>query len=134
MRADSNNPIINNNYGQFLCTIGLYKQGLNYLEIAVEKYGDNTKVIALLNSGICAKTSGDIELAISFIDSALRISPNYSNAIIELSSLMIQKQDTNEQRHYYHVLIKYPNPRHFLSLHGLPNIQAERTVKRKQKA
>ena len=93
LRADSNNPIINNNYGQFLCTIGLYKQGLNYLEIAVEKYGDNTKVIALLNSGICAKTSGDIELAISFIDSALRISPNYSNAIIELSSLMIQKQD-----------------------------------------
>ena len=33
LRADSNNPIINNNYGQFLCTIGLYKQGLNYLEI-----------------------------------------------------------------------------------------------------
>ena len=93
LRTDSTNPIINNNYGQFLCTIGLYKQGLNYLEIAVKRYGDNTKVIALLNSGICAKTSGDIELAISFIENALRISPNYSNAIIELSSLMIQKQD-----------------------------------------
>ena len=32
-------------------------------------------------------------MAISFIESALKISPNYSNAIIELSSLMIQKQD-----------------------------------------
>ena len=83
--------------------------------------------------GFGAKTSGDIELAISFIDSALRISPNYSNAIIELSSLMIQKQDYQRAATLLSRFNKISKPTS-LSLHGLPYIQAKRTVKRKQKA
>ena len=93
LKIEPDNPVINNNYGQYLCAIGSHAQGMNYLKNAVKKYKGNARAIAFFNSGVCARTSGDLNLAISYMEKTLIQSPNYINAIIELASLMIQKKD-----------------------------------------
>lgn len=93
IRLEPDNPVINNNYGQYLCTIGSHAQGMDYLEHAIKEYEGNTKAIALFNSGVCARTSGDLKLAISYLKKTLEQSPNYPNAIIELSFLMVQRKN-----------------------------------------
>lgn len=93
LKSEPDNPLLNNNYGQYLCTNGSYTKGLNFLEKAAIKYEKNTAAIAFFNSGICAKMMGDFDMAISYMKKAINRSPNYKSPIVELSSLMIKKQD-----------------------------------------
>lgn len=93
LKSEPNNPIVNNNYGQYLCSNSSFAQGINYLKTASENYKKNAKSIAFFNAGICAKMMGELDMAISYMKQAINKSPNYVNGIVELSSLMVMKQD-----------------------------------------
>ena len=110
LKSEPDNPIINNNYGQFLCTKGSYVQGINYLKKAAENYERNTKAIAFFNSGICAKMMGDLDMAISYMKKAISKSPNYINAIVELSSLMVKKHDYQQAANFLQRFNKLSTP------------------------
>ena len=96
LKYEPDNPLLNNNYGQHLCSNGAYAKGLNFLKKATVKYEESTAAIAFFNSGICAKMMGDLDMAISYMEKAINRSPNYKSPIVELSALMIKKQDYHQ--------------------------------------
>lgn len=93
LRFDRINPIINNNYGQHLCTLGSYDLGIKHLKIAIENYKPPDNAIAHFNSGICHASSGNLEKAIFFMNKSLEISAGYAPALVELSSIMVKRQN-----------------------------------------
>lgn len=70
------NPELNNNYGQFLCQVGRYDQGLAQLETALRDPTYQSPLLAKVNAGNCAVKMKNYELAERYLMDALRYDPD----------------------------------------------------------
>jgi type IV pilus assembly protein PilF len=82
-----------NNYGAFLCKIGRYDESTEYFERAVADPFYNTPDVALTNEGTCLLKGGKNDAAEAALRKALDRSPNNSEALFQLASVLYQKGD-----------------------------------------
>lgn len=87
------NGAANNNYGTYLCKQGKYDLAQKYFEQAVADPFYQTPAVAYANAGSCQVAAGNIEKAETSFRKTLELAPNDSHALIELTSILVKKQD-----------------------------------------
>jgi len=83
----------NNNYGTFLCKQGKYELAQKHFDRAVSDPFYPTPGIVLVNAGSCLLAAGNLEKAETNFRQALKLIPNNSNALIQLTTVLVKKQD-----------------------------------------
>jgi type IV pilus assembly protein PilF len=92
-RLGKGDPNIANTYAVFLCRTGKTAAGEKlFLEAAVNPLYQ-TPWVALSNAGACARSSGDLVNAEKFFNRALAISPNYTEALLQLGNVAFDRGD-----------------------------------------
>ena len=82
-----------NNYGVFLCKIGRYQEAAGYFDRAVADPFYKTPEVALTNAGTCLLKAGQTDAAETALRSALDRSPNNSEALFQMASVLYAKGD-----------------------------------------
>ena len=87
IRLDSKNPELRNNYGSFLCKNKQTNKAINQFLIAVKDPLYRTPAYAYTNAGICLKEVGNNTRAEKFLRLALKKSPTFPSALLEMASV-----------------------------------------------
>lgn len=92
LALDSNDPTVKNNFGVFLCERGKADEARRYFMDVVNDVRYPTPEEAWTNAGICAKKQNP-ELAERDFREALRVKPDYRDALAQMAVLSFEKQD-----------------------------------------
>jgi len=87
IRLNPNNPELRNNYGSFLCKNKQAGKAVNQFLLAIKDPLYRTPAYAYTNAGICLREVGDNTRAEKFLRLALKKSPNFPSALLEMASL-----------------------------------------------
>jgi type IV pilus assembly protein PilF len=79
------------NYARWLCRAQRYGEAEAYFERALADPFYDTPNLALLNSAICARSSGDRDLAESRFRTVLQRQPEHAEALFQLASIQFEK-------------------------------------------
>jgi type IV pilus assembly protein PilF len=82
-----------NNYGRFLCKLDHYDESQGYFQRAIADPFYKTPWFALTNSGTCLLKAGKLDDAQVALRAALKESPNDSDALFQLASVLYAKHD-----------------------------------------
>ena len=82
-----------NNYGWFLCQRGREKEAMEQFMAAVKNPLYATPEKAYLNAGLCARKSGKIKNAETYLQQALYIQPKMPEALMGMADLSFSKAD-----------------------------------------
>ena len=82
-----------NNYGWFLCKLGRYDESQGYFQRAIADPFYRTPWLALTNAGTCLLKAGKRDEAETALRAALKQSPNDSETLIQLASVLYAKGD-----------------------------------------
>jgi len=85
--ADPTNGDVNNNYGVYLCQTGRESQAIEHFLKALDDPFYSSPSIALTNAGSCALGSGDLVAADEYLRRALKIEPDFPDALMNMSRL-----------------------------------------------
>lgn len=91
----------NNNYGAFLCKIGRYDEAAKYFQIAVADPFYQTPAAALTNAGTCAIKGGHYDLAERDLRTALDYTPDNSEALFQMATVLYLKEDFFRARAFF---------------------------------
>jgi type IV pilus assembly protein PilF len=95
-RLGTRDPNIQNNYAGFLCRTGKATEGEKlFVEVARNPLYQ-TPEVALVNAGVCLRSSGDVLDADRYFNRALAIRPNMPEAMLQLGNLAIDRGDGAE--------------------------------------
>lgn len=83
----SNNPLILNSYGAFLCEQGRTEDAIRYFQRALASPSYTHPEYALTNAGICLRRAGDSARAGEFLSRALDQDPEYGPALAAMARL-----------------------------------------------
>jgi type IV pilus assembly protein PilF len=92
-RVGKSDPNIQNAYAGFLCRTGKTAAGE---KLFVEVAGNplyQTPEVALVNAGVCVRSTGDLVDAERYFNRALAIRPNMSEALLQLGNVAIDRGD-----------------------------------------
>lgn len=89
----SDDPDVRNNFGVFLCGHGRAAEGEQQLKLAIEDKRYHTPEVALTNAGVCARKLPDLDKAEHYFREALKISPQFGDALSQMAWLSYQKKD-----------------------------------------
>lgn len=78
----------NNNFGQFLCSEGKFKEAEGYFEKAIADPFYNTPDVALSNAGFCHLKAGNAAAAESDFRRALARNPDNAEALFQLANVL----------------------------------------------
>lgn len=84
---------MSNNFASFLCRRGRYEEAEMMFRQALADPFYKTPEVALANAGICAKDSGNLELAESYLRDALARQANYPGALLPMASVLHARGD-----------------------------------------
>jgi type IV pilus assembly protein PilF len=90
---DPVDPDIRNNYGVFLCSQRRYDEGDRNFMLALKNHDYSTPAQAWTNAGLCARQAGDQNRSDSDFREALRIDPNFPEALQEMASNSYKQQN-----------------------------------------
>jgi len=90
---DSSNPETHNNYGLFLCMHGRESDGVKHFLLAAKDPLYSTPGTAYLNAGMCSKKIGQFQDAEVFLQRAMILQPDLTEALIEMSDLAFTMGD-----------------------------------------
>lgn len=82
-----------NNYGRFLCKLGRMDESQTYFQRAIADPFYQTPWFALTNSGTCLLKAGKLDEAEVALRGALKESPEDSEALFQLASVLYAKRD-----------------------------------------
>jgi type IV pilus assembly protein PilF len=88
LRLSPKDPQTHNNYGQYLCRHGKYKQAIEQLKIAASDPLYPGLTGSLTNAGICASRIPDPKQAEGFFRKALEHDQNFPYALLQMANLM----------------------------------------------
>jgi type IV pilus assembly protein PilF len=80
-----------NNYGTFLCKLGRYGESQAYFDRANADPFYKTPAVALTNSGTCLLKAGKRDEAEAALRKALEMSPDETEALIQLATVLYDK-------------------------------------------
>jgi type IV pilus assembly protein PilF len=111
-RLGKQDPNIQNNYAGFLCRTGKTVAGEKlFTEVAASPLYQ-TPEVALVNAGVCVRSTGDVVDAERYFNRALTIRPNMPEALLQLGNVAIDRGDGAEARDYVqrYLAINPPTP------------------------
>ncbi len=91
--VDPKDGDVNNNYGVYLCQTGKEKQAIEHFHKALEDPFYSTPSIAMTNAGSCALRYGDLAGADEYLRAALKIEPDFPDALMNMARLSFERQD-----------------------------------------
>jgi len=90
--ADPKDGDVNNNYGVFLCQTGQESQAIEHLLAALDDPFYGSPSVALTNAGTCALGRGNLDDADTYLRRALRIEPEFPDALMAMAMLTFEQQ------------------------------------------
>lgn len=96
--SSPDNGDVNNNYGAYLCKTGKRKQAIEHFLAALDDPFYSSPSVALTNAGSCALGEGDMIAADDFLRRALKIEPEFPDALINMARLNYAQQDYLKSR------------------------------------
>ncbi|MDH4019527.1 MAG: type IV pilus biogenesis/stability protein PilW [Xanthomonadales bacterium] len=90
--ADPDNGDVNNNYGVYLCQNGEERQAIEHFLRALDDPFYSSPSIALTNAGSCALGHGDMVDADDYLRRALKIEPDFPDALLNMSRLSFEQE------------------------------------------
>jgi type IV pilus assembly protein PilF len=101
-RLGKNDPNIQNDYAGFLCRTGKTTPGEKlFIEVAHNPVYQ-TPEVALVNAGVCVRSTGDMLDAQRYFNQALTIRPNMPEALLQLGNVALDQGDGAEALDYVH--------------------------------
>ena len=98
LRIAPNDPDANHNYGWFLCQGGRADQGVKFFLAAVRNplYASPQKTYTM--AGVCALRSDNLQDAVEYLERALKLDPNYLNAVLPLAQARYRRGEIEMAR------------------------------------
>ena len=90
--ADPANGDVNNNYGVYLCQTGEEKKAIVHLLKALDDPFYSSPAVALTNAGSCAMNKNDLAAAEEYLRRALKIEPDFPDALLTMARLNFSEQ------------------------------------------
>lgn len=87
LRLQPDDPSVLNNYGVLLCAQGKYAEADLQFRRAAQNPRYSTPEVALTNAGVCARKQPDEAKAENYLREALKLNPNFMDALAQLSQL-----------------------------------------------
>ena len=89
--VDPKDGDVNNNYCAYLCKTGKEKQAIEHCLKALDDPFYSTPSVALTNAGSCALGSGDYVEADDYLRRALKIEPDFPDALLNMAKLNFEE-------------------------------------------
>jgi type IV pilus assembly protein PilF len=99
-RLGKNDPNIQNDYAGFLCRSGKNAAGEKLFVDVARNPLYQTPEVALVNAGVCVRSTGDMLDAERYFNRALAIRPNMPEALLQLGNVAIDRGDGAEALDY----------------------------------
>ena len=96
--ADPTNGDVNNNYGVYLCKTGEKKKAISHLLKALDDPFYSSPSVALTNAGSCELSNGNLREADNFLRRALKIEPDFPDALMAMARLNFEEQNYLKSR------------------------------------
>ena len=96
--ADPTNGDVNNNYGTYLCKTGKEDKAIEHFLIALDDPFYSSPSVALTNAGSCALGKGDMLAANDYLRRALKIEPEFPDALMAMVRLNYEQQNYLKSR------------------------------------
>ena len=97
-RLGKSDPNIVNAYAGFLCRTGKAQAGEKLFAQIADSPLYQTPEVALVNAGVCLRTTGDMLDAERYFNRALAIRPNMPEAQLQLGNIAFDRGDAGEAR------------------------------------
>ncbi len=101
MKLEPDNSEMHNNYGWFLCQRGREKESIQHFLTALKNPLYATPETAYANAGICTRKTGDLQMAESYLQRALILHPDMSDALYGLADVSYAKGDYASAKAYF---------------------------------
>lgn len=93
LAADPNDSSVHNNFGVLLCSIGKTADADREFNVALRDRNYATPEAAWTNAGVCARKAGDRARAEESFRQALRIKPDFLDALAGISAVAYERQE-----------------------------------------
>lgn len=97
-RLGKGNPNIQNAYAVFLCGTGKAAAGEKLLDQVARNPLYQTPEVALVNAGVCVRSTGDMVDAERYFNRALAIRPNLPEAMLQLGNIAFDRGDAGQAK------------------------------------
>ncbi len=101
LRLDSSNSDAHNNYGWFLCQRGREPESIAQFMAAVKNPLYETPERAYLNAGLCSRMAGKNQDAEEFLQHALQLRPELTQALRAMAELKFETGDYRAAKKYF---------------------------------
>jgi type IV pilus assembly protein PilF len=112
LRLAPDKPDVSNNYAIYLCKNGRVDEGVErFSAVAANRYY-RTPEVALTNAGVCLRSAKRLEEAQPKFAAAIKARPNYAEATVQLSSLLVERERIPDARKVVETYLNAfkPNP------------------------
>jgi type IV pilus assembly protein PilF len=106
LELDAKDPALQNNYGQFLCSVERYNEAEGYFLNAIKNPNYPTPDLAYENAGLCSLRAKDMTKAEQYFREALKLNPNSVIASFQLAKLYYDKGDYPFARVFLQAILK----------------------------
>jgi type IV pilus assembly protein PilF len=93
LRLGKDDPNIQNTYAGFLCRTGKAAAGEKLFDEVARSPLYQTPEVALINAGVCVRSTGDLVDAERYFNRALAIRPNLPEAMLQLGNIAFDRGD-----------------------------------------
>jgi type IV pilus assembly protein PilF len=97
-RLGKDDPNIQNNYAGYLCRSGRAPEGEKLFAQVAHSPLYQTPEVALINAGVCVRSTGDMLDAEKYFNQALAIRPNMPEAMLQLGNIALDNGDAAQAR------------------------------------
>ena len=97
-RLGKDDPNILNNYAGYLCRSGRAPEGEKLFAQVAHSPLYQTPEVALINAGVCVRSTGDMLDAEKYFNQALAIRPNMPEAMLQLGNIALDNSDAAQAR------------------------------------
>jgi type IV pilus assembly protein PilF len=101
LKLDKSDSEAHNNYGWFLCQRGKEKESIPHFMAALKNPLYGTPERAYLNAGLCSKNSGSFKDAEEFLQRALQLQPDMTQALLAMAELNFAEGDYLAAQKYW---------------------------------
>ncbi|GAC1622760.1 MAG: type IV pilus biogenesis/stability protein PilW [Nevskia sp.] len=93
LALDASDPGTHNNFGVLLCAQGKTAEADREFKLALQDHVYETPEAAWTNAGICARKAGDPDRAEEDFRQALKLKPEFTDALSEIATLAYNRKD-----------------------------------------
>jgi type IV pilus assembly protein PilF len=97
-RLGKDDPNIQNNYAGYLCRSGKAPDGEKLFAQVAHSPLYRTPEVALVNAGVCVRSTGDMVDAEKYFNQALAMRPNMPEAMLQLGNIALDNGDAAQAR------------------------------------